>query len=67
MRVYRYLVSLRFINAIGDRPTVQGFVIKEASGVEAQDAAVPEVKTFLLLATGMLAFACMPQRLRGLV
>ena len=36
--------TFRVINAIGDRPTVQGFVIKEASGVEAQDAAVPEVE-----------------------
>ena len=61
------LSAFRIINATGERPTVQGFLLQQHSGFEAQGADVPEVKTFFLLATGLLAFAFFPQRLRRMV
>ncbi len=62
------LSAFRVINGTDERPTVQGFIIKQHSGFEAQDGGeVPEARTFLLLATGLLAFSFVPKRLRRIV
>jgi hypothetical protein len=58
------LSGFRVVNATGERPTVQGFIIGGYPAVSAQggESDAPEAATYLMLATGLLCFGFVSSR-----